>query len=44
MDELSAIDSIAQFNDYCEIGTVKEESENLHELMTEIVRSRFMRP
>ncbi|CAH8191294.1 hypothetical protein [Vibrio aestuarianus] len=41
---ISCTYSIAQFNNYWEIGTVKKESENLHELMTEIVRSRFMRP
>lgn len=35
--------SIAQFNDYWEIGKVKREGENLHELITEIVRSRFAR-
>ncbi|WP_122055703.1 hypothetical protein [Vibrio sp. Evd11] len=36
--------SIAQFNDSCEISTAKKDSENLHELIAEIVRSLFMRP
>ncbi|MBD1577412.1 hypothetical protein HC723_13365 [Vibrio sp. S11_S32] len=35
---------IAQFDDYWEINTEKGVYESLHQLITDIVRSRFKRP